>query len=194
MAKEDYKGIWIFAEQQNGELNPVSLELLAKAQELKGDACAGGIGVKLLRIPYGARLLERLHDIQGRCISRAVYLGAHGHESGELCPDALGAVLKSAVAHDPAVLNINAACEGDLRNAEVCRCCGTGLCRISVNRVASEQQQVIVADLLGRLCQSVSGSKGVGAAECAVREQISLVTAQSKSLFEHILGLRGTHA
>lgn len=35
MAKEDYKGIWIFAEQQNGELNPVSLELLAKAQELK---------------------------------------------------------------------------------------------------------------------------------------------------------------
>ncbi len=35
MAKEDYKGIWIFAEQQNGVLNPVSLELLAKAQELK---------------------------------------------------------------------------------------------------------------------------------------------------------------
>lgn len=35
MAKEDYKGIWIFAEQQNGVLNPVTLELLAKAQELK---------------------------------------------------------------------------------------------------------------------------------------------------------------
>ena len=35
MAKEDYKGLWIFAEQQNGVLNPVTLELLAKAQELK---------------------------------------------------------------------------------------------------------------------------------------------------------------
>lgn len=35
MAKEDYKGIWIFAEQQNGVLNSVTLELLAKAHELK---------------------------------------------------------------------------------------------------------------------------------------------------------------
>ena len=35
MAKEDYKGIWVFAEQQNGKLNPAVLELLAKALELK---------------------------------------------------------------------------------------------------------------------------------------------------------------
>ena len=35
MAKEDYRGIWVFAEQQNGTLNPVTYELLAKAQELK---------------------------------------------------------------------------------------------------------------------------------------------------------------
>ena len=35
MTKENYKGIWIFAEQRNGTLNPVTLELLAKAQELK---------------------------------------------------------------------------------------------------------------------------------------------------------------
>ncbi len=35
MAKEDYKGIWIFAEQENGILHPTVLELLAKAQELK---------------------------------------------------------------------------------------------------------------------------------------------------------------
>ncbi len=35
MAKEDYKGIWIFAEQQNGVLHPAVAELLAKAQELK---------------------------------------------------------------------------------------------------------------------------------------------------------------
>jgi electron transfer flavoprotein alpha subunit len=35
MAKSDYKGIWVFAEQQNGKLNSTVLELLAKAQELK---------------------------------------------------------------------------------------------------------------------------------------------------------------
>ena len=35
MTKENYKGIWIFAEQRNGILNSVTLELLAKAQELK---------------------------------------------------------------------------------------------------------------------------------------------------------------
>ena len=35
MAKEDYKGIWIVAEQQNGVLHPAVAELLAKAQELK---------------------------------------------------------------------------------------------------------------------------------------------------------------
>lgn len=35
MAKEDYKGIWVFAEQQNGRLSDTVLEILAKAQELK---------------------------------------------------------------------------------------------------------------------------------------------------------------
>ena len=35
MAKSDYKGIWVFAEQQHGKLNGTVLELLAKAQELK---------------------------------------------------------------------------------------------------------------------------------------------------------------
>lgn len=35
MSKEEYRGIWVFAEQQNGELNRTVLEILAKAQELK---------------------------------------------------------------------------------------------------------------------------------------------------------------
>ena len=30
----DRKGIWVFAEQRNGRLNPVTLELLGKAREL----------------------------------------------------------------------------------------------------------------------------------------------------------------
>ena len=54
MAKEDYKGIWIFAEQQNGVLHPAVEELLAKAQELKAhngetiSAVLLGDGVKSL--------------------------------------------------------------------------------------------------------------------------------------------------
>lgn len=35
MAKEDYKGIWVFAEQQSGCINKTVFEILAKAQELK---------------------------------------------------------------------------------------------------------------------------------------------------------------
>lgn len=35
MAKEDYKGIWIFAEQENGVIESTVFELLAKAHELQ---------------------------------------------------------------------------------------------------------------------------------------------------------------
>jgi len=33
--KSDYKGIWVFAEQENGRLHPTVLELLAKSKELQ---------------------------------------------------------------------------------------------------------------------------------------------------------------
>ena len=35
MAKEDHKGIWVFAEQEHGALHPTAFELLAKAGELQ---------------------------------------------------------------------------------------------------------------------------------------------------------------
>mgnify|MGYP000774485477 CR=1 FL=1 len=35
MAREDYKGIWVFAEQEHGTLHPTVFELLAKAHDLK---------------------------------------------------------------------------------------------------------------------------------------------------------------
>ena len=38
MAKEDHKGIWVFAEQEHGVLHPTVFELLAKAGELQA-AC-----------------------------------------------------------------------------------------------------------------------------------------------------------
>ena len=33
--KNDYKGIWVFAEQESGKLHPTVLELLAKSKELQ---------------------------------------------------------------------------------------------------------------------------------------------------------------
>ena len=35
MQKQDYKGIWIYAEHRNGKLDATVYELLGKAQELK---------------------------------------------------------------------------------------------------------------------------------------------------------------
>ena len=34
MAKEDYKGIWVFAEQENGIIEPTVFELIAKSKDL----------------------------------------------------------------------------------------------------------------------------------------------------------------
>jgi electron transfer flavoprotein alpha subunit len=42
-----YKGIWVFAEQRNGELHEVSLELLGKARELADQANSIVIAVLL---------------------------------------------------------------------------------------------------------------------------------------------------
>lgn len=50
MAKEDYKGIWIFAEQEHGVLHQTVLELLAKAQELKAH---NGESITAVLLGYG---------------------------------------------------------------------------------------------------------------------------------------------
>lgn len=54
MTKENYKGIWIFAEQQNGIINPVTFELLAKAQELKAH---NGEEITAVLLGYGVASL-----------------------------------------------------------------------------------------------------------------------------------------
>ncbi|MBR4549769.1 MAG: electron transfer flavoprotein subunit alpha/FixB family protein [Oscillospiraceae bacterium] len=64
--KENYSGIWIFAEQRQGVLNPVVFELLSKAQELKSvtdetiTAVLLGSGVSGLADELIARGAERV--------------------------------------------------------------------------------------------------------------------------------------
>lgn len=66
MTKENYSGIWVFAEQQNGILNSATLELLAKAQELKAhngeqvSAVLLGFGVSALAPDLIARGADRV--------------------------------------------------------------------------------------------------------------------------------------
>lgn len=84
--------------------------------------------------------------------------------------------------------------KGNLRDAE--KGCGRRTCLsgVAVNGVAPEQQQVVVADLFGAFGKGVSGGEGVCAAESTVGQQVCLVAAERKRLFEHVLCLRRPHA
>jgi electron transfer flavoprotein alpha subunit len=46
----DYKGLMVFAEQQNGKIHPVSFELLGKGRELAGKL---GVEVSAVLLGYG---------------------------------------------------------------------------------------------------------------------------------------------
>lgn len=57
---KNYKGIWVYAEQESGKLNPVTFELLAKARELSG-VCGETVTAVLLGdevADLAAQLLE----------------------------------------------------------------------------------------------------------------------------------------
>ncbi|RXM59346.1 electron transfer flavoprotein subunit alpha, partial [Clostridium tetani] len=47
----DYKGVWVFAEQRDGELQKVSLELLGKGREI-----ADKLGVELTALLLGNKI------------------------------------------------------------------------------------------------------------------------------------------
>ena len=105
----------------------------------------------------------------------------------------LHGVFQHTVAHDPAILNGETGGKRDLRQAKESRSRGAGLRGVAVNGVLAEQQQVIVAYLLRRLCKRVRGRKSVSAAERAVRQQVRLIAAECERLFQHVLSLGRTH-
>ena len=64
MAKEDHKGIWVFAEQEHGALHPTAFELLAKAGELQA-VCGETVTAVLLGSgvrPLAQELFDRGAD------------------------------------------------------------------------------------------------------------------------------------
>ena len=67
MNKKDYKGIWVFAEQENGIINPSVFEIIGKAHELKahngeeiGAVLMGGSGVDVLSEELIARGADKV--------------------------------------------------------------------------------------------------------------------------------------
>lgn len=58
MNKEEYKNVYVFAEQREGEIQPVALELLGKAREL-----ADGYGEKLVAILAGYKVAEKAQTL-----------------------------------------------------------------------------------------------------------------------------------
>lgn len=65
---------------------------------------------------------------------------------------------------------------------------------LGVGGVAAADQQVVVAELLGRLGERIARGQRVGAAEGAVGEQRGFVAAHGQRLLEHVVRLRGAHA
>ncbi len=51
----DYKGVWVFAEQRDGELQKVALELLGKGREI-----ADKLGVELTALLLGHKNIEEM--------------------------------------------------------------------------------------------------------------------------------------
>ena len=66
----DYKGVWVFAEQRDGELQKVALELLGKGREL-----ADKLGVKLTALLLGHKNIEAMTN----------ELGAYGADEVLVC-------------------------------------------------------------------------------------------------------------
>ncbi len=56
----DYKGVWVFAEQRDGELQKVALELLGKGREI-----ADKLGVKLTALLLGHKNIEEMTNELG---------------------------------------------------------------------------------------------------------------------------------
>jgi electron transfer flavoprotein alpha subunit len=145
VSKNDYAGIWVFAEQRGGELHEVSLELLGKARELGGQANQKVIGILLGHHvkPLAQNLLN--------CGADAVLLADDMHLANyRLLPYAL--VLESLIkTHQPEILLLGATALGVELAPRVAAKVRTGLSAHCID---------LKLDSEGRLLQVVPGWGG----------------------------------
>jgi len=68
MSIADYKGVWVFAEQRDGELQKVSLELLGKGREL-----ADKLGVELTALLLGSEIDDIAKELVAYGANNVIY-------------------------------------------------------------------------------------------------------------------------
>ncbi|MEW4903832.1 electron transfer flavoprotein subunit alpha/FixB family protein, partial [Clostridium tetani] len=64
----DYKGVWVFAEQRDGELQKVSLELLGKGREI-----ADKLGVELTALLLGNKIDSIAEELVAYGADKVIY-------------------------------------------------------------------------------------------------------------------------
>lgn len=64
----DYKGVWVFAEQRDGELQKVALELLGKGRDL-----AGKLGVELTAVLLGSDMDNAAKELVAYGADKVIY-------------------------------------------------------------------------------------------------------------------------
>ncbi|WP_461614266.1 electron transfer flavoprotein subunit alpha/FixB family protein [Clostridium sp. Marseille-QA1073] len=117
----DYKGVWVFAEQRDGELQKVSLELLGKGREI-----ADKLGVELTALLIG-------HNVEGMSKELAAYgadkiLLADREELAHYSTDGYAKVIADlANAHKPEIIFIGATYIGRDLGPRVAAKLSTGL-------------------------------------------------------------------
>lgn len=68
----DYKGVWVFAEQRDGVLQKVSLELLGKGREI-----ADKLGVELTALLLGSNVEGMAHELVAHGADRVLVANSH---------------------------------------------------------------------------------------------------------------------
>ncbi|WP_291579483.1 electron transfer flavoprotein subunit alpha/FixB family protein [Clostridium sp. UBA6640] len=117
----DYKGVWVFAEQRDGELQKVSLELLGKGREI-----ADKLGVELTALLIG-------HNVEGMSKELAAFgadkvLLADKEELAHYSTDGYAKVIADlANAHKPEIIFIGATYIGRDLGPRVAAKLSTGL-------------------------------------------------------------------
>lgn len=117
----DYKGVWVFAEQRDGELQKVSLELLGKGREI-----ADKLGVELTALLIG-------HNVEGMSKELAAFgadkvLLADREELAHYSTDGYAKVIADlANAHKPEIIFIGATYIGRDLGPRVAAKLSTGL-------------------------------------------------------------------
>lgn len=68
MNMEDYKNVWVYAEQRDGELQKVALELLGKGREI-----ADKLGVELVAVLLGDKLDDAAKELLAHGADKVIY-------------------------------------------------------------------------------------------------------------------------